>query len=136
MSLQQTTPSLTMIKQKMALNLKLKGSELRVWEEYLNAQYRKTESYSLDSNGNLVVKKSLDAQPIVDAVQMSSDIQAPVRNDRGMLHLGSIDQLTANNWAKECGAAVGTKEFAAYAKKKLQSGEYAKFRVKRKRRYV
>ena len=125
-----------MVMQKAALGLKLTGSENRLYEDILSRQYKRRETIEFDNNGMVVIKKSFDAQPIVDAVKMSSDIEAPVRNDRGMLHLGSIDPITARNWSKECGAAVGTKEFAAYAKKKLMSNEFAKFAVKRKKRYV
>lgn len=43
--------------------------------------------------------------------------------------VGRIDLVTAEQWAKECGAGVGTKEFAAYCKRKLMDGDFAKFRV-------
>ena len=128
--------NLQMILQKAALGLKLTGAENRLYEHHLDAQLQKRETIKLAADGTMVIKRSLNAEPIMEAVKMSSDIEAPVRNDRGMLHLGSIDPYTAQNWAKECGAAIGTKEFAAYAKKKLQSGEFSRFTVKRKRRYV
>jgi hypothetical protein len=125
-----------MVLQKAALNLKLSGRENQLYEAYLLRQEKRTETVGFDSDGRLIIKKTLDAEPIIQAVSMSSEIETPSRNNRGMLHLGSIDRLTAANWARECGAAIGTKEFAAYAKKKLQSGDFAKFAVKRKKRYV
>ena len=64
----------------------------------------------------LVVSKTMTVDPIFQGVQMHSE-QANVQRMRsGRKYLGSIDPLTAQNWSKECGAAVGTKEFAAYAK--------------------
>ena len=41
-------------------------------------------------------------------------------------YLGSIPMNIAGRWARECGAGIGTQEFAEYAKKKLMGGEYAK----------
>jgi hypothetical protein len=42
--------------------------------------------------------------------------------------IGSIDPITAAIWRKECGAGIGTKEFAKYAKKKLADPDYRRFR--------
>ena len=105
-------------------------------EMLLDQQHQRKERVSFNSDGMMIIEKSYNAEPIIEAVKMSSEIETPSRNNRGMLHLGSIDPLTARNWSKECGAAIGTKEFAAYAKKKLQSGEFSRFAVKRKRRYA
>lgn len=125
------------LRQKLALGLPLTGAENRLYEHILETVYgNKKEVREYTPDGVTVVTTTIDAEPVMDAVKMSSEIDAPVRNDRGMLHLGSIDAVTARNWAKECGAAIGTKEFAAYAKKKLQSGEFSRFQVKRKKRYV
>jgi hypothetical protein len=43
---------------------------------------------------------------------------------------GRIDAVTAEQWSRECGAAIGTQEFALYCKRKLMDGEFAYFRVK------
>jgi hypothetical protein len=110
--------------------------ELRILETVQNQRLNRKEQVHVDNDGTVRIHKTLDAEPIIEAVRMSSEIETPHRNNRGMLHLGSIDPLTAANWARESGAAIGTKEFAAYAKKKLQSGDFAHFKVKRKRRYV
>ncbi len=101
-----------------------------------NRRLNQREGLHVDADGNVTIQKVLDATPIIEAVKMSSEIEAPFRNDRGYLHLGSIDPLTAANWAKECGCAIATKEFNEYAKKKLMSGEFAHFRVKRKARLI
>ena len=129
-------PQLKQIFQKVALNLKLKGWENQLYERALELRQNKQEKIEFTPDGQMIIKKTLNAEPIIEAVKMSSEIETPSRNNKGMLHLGSIDVLTARNWSKECGAAVGTKEFAAYAKKKLQQGEFSRFAVKRKRRYV
>ena len=43
--------------------------------------------------------------------------------------VGRIDMVTAEGWSRECGAAIGTAEFAAYCKKKIMDGDFSKFRV-------
>lgn len=75
-------------------------------------------------------KHTHDVECIVQGVKdMSEIITRTTNNAAGALYLGSIDTITAAIWAKECGAAVGTREFAKYAKKKLMSPEYSKFRA-------
>jgi hypothetical protein len=71
-----------------------------------------------------------DVTSIIEGVkEMSELITRSTKNAAGANYLGSIDTITASIWATECGAAVGTKEFAKYAKKKLMSPEYSKFRA-------
>lgn len=41
---------------------------------------------------------------------------------------GSLDPITASIFSKECGAGIGTKEFAVYVKKKLNDNEYKRFK--------
>lgn len=79
----------------------------------------------------------MDVQPIIDGVQSMQDIaDANDFNPKlvGSRYIGSVDPITASNWAKECGYAIGTKGFAAYAKKKLLSGEFSKYAVQHNRR--
>lgn len=77
----------------------------------------------------LTFERSMDAEPLFGAIKANGELVNPTRDKSGRLYLGSIDPITAANWAKECGHAIGTKPFAAYAKKKLMSGEYAKFKA-------
>lgn len=77
---------------------------------------------------------TMRVDPIFNGVKLRGEVVNPERSKTGRLYLGSVDPLTAQNWAKECGAAVGTKEFAAYAKKKLQSGEFNNYKAPVERR--
>jgi hypothetical protein len=43
--------------------------------------------------------------------------------------LGSIPIVIAEQWARECGARIGTPEFAAYVRRKLLDPDFAGFRV-------
>ena len=70
-----------------------------------------------------------DIEPLLNAIKDRREAfdASPKRAKNGANYLGSIDVHTAANWAKECGAAVGTKEFTAYAKAKFASNEFARF---------
>lgn len=87
--------------------------------------------------GELTVTRTALADPVFDAVRSMGDVQNDMPNflkrKRMRTYLGSIDPITAAQWAKECKAAIGTKEFAAYAKKKLMSGEWSHFRADRQK---
>jgi hypothetical protein len=47
----------------------------------------------------------------------------------GARYMGSVPAVQAYIWAKECGAAVGTREWADYAAAKMGSGDFKKFKV-------
>ena len=79
----------------------------------------------------IVVRKTLDAEPLIQAIPEYATMVNSQRNKTGRLYLGSVDLLTAQNWAKECGYPIGTKPWRAYANTKLMSGEFAKFRAPR-----
>jgi len=89
---------------------------------------KKRETMVADERGNVRVVHRSDSQPVVDAVKAYSEMGTR-RTKAGTRYLGSVDPILATVWARECGAAVGTKEFAAYAKKKLLSGNYTKLRA-------
>lgn len=84
----------------------------------------------------LTIARSARADPVFEEVKRTGDLQADTpRSMRGRLgtYLGSIDPITAAQWSKECGSAIGTKEFALYAKRKLMSGDWSHFRAERVR---
>jgi hypothetical protein len=43
--------------------------------------------------------------------------------------MGSVPAVQALIWAKECGAAVGTREWAEYASAKMSDGDFKRFKV-------
>ena len=69
--------------------------------------------------------KKQDVEPMFSAIRAVKE--AP-NADKGRRYVGSVPMLVAQQWAKECGAAIGTKEWGAYARKKLKDGEFAKLR--------
>lgn len=81
--------------------------------------------------GQLHITRTVEVDAIFSALNDYRDIlsrNAKNRAVNGRL-IGCIDPITAANWRKECGAGVGTKEFAQYAKKKLNDRDYSKFRM-------
>jgi len=74
----------------------------------------------------------LKSQNVDDVLSAAKDAREYIRKDTGPIqgrYLGTVPVLVAQQWAKECGAAIGTKEWAGYAKKKLADGTWAKLRV-------
>lgn len=81
-------------------------------------------------DGKLVIKKTQDIQSLIDQNAFERENAPSMFGEMAMRKIGSIPLIIAEQWAKECGAGVGTKEFAAYAKRKLMDGDFAKFRIK------
>lgn len=93
-------------------------------------QMKPTEQIVVDqATGAIHVKRSVDAEPVMQAMKDYGDVIGKGRGKvAGARMIGSIDPVTAAIWRKECGAGIGTKEFAAYAKKKLADPDYRRFR--------
>lgn len=90
------------------------------------------ETISVDSDGRVIVRRSNDAEPVIQAMKAYGDLLGNKRNDRcaGAKMIGGLDPITAANWAKETGLKVGTKEFAQFATKRIRDDiDYRKFRV-------
>jgi hypothetical protein len=124
------------VQRKVALGQKLTGAEERLWQTVTLQQTLNLRQRLVADADQFHIVRTLDAEPIVEAVKALGEIERPRRDAQGRLHVASVDPLTAANWARECGHAIGTKPFIEYAKKKLMSGEFAKFRINRPKRYV
>ncbi len=81
-------------------------------------------------DGKLVIRKSQDIQSLLDQNAHEREAAPSMFGEMAVRKVGSIPLIVAEQWAKECGAAIGTKEFAEYAKRKLMDGDFAKFRIK------
>lgn len=93
----------------------------------------------VEEDGKLHFKRSIEVDTLIEGV--AERMERESHNTRegvvGARYMGSIDEITALNWAKECGARMYSKEWLAHAKKKIASGDYAVFFPKRSRkRYV
>lgn len=93
---------------------------------------RPREQVAVDpATGAVHVNKSNDAEPIMDAMKAYGDIVTKYGGPNATKrYVGSIDPITASNWAKEWGCAIGTKEFAKLAIKRIKDDiDYRGFRV-------
>lgn len=71
-------------------------------------------------------------QDVTGILQAAHEVKDMLKKDSGPIqgrYLGTVPVLIAQQWATECGAAIGTKQWSVYAKKKLQDGEWSKLRV-------
>lgn len=114
-----------------------RGAPLSPTEENLIAELdrrmneKRREEIIVDSDGTIHRKKTIDAEPIMDAVKAYSDlISTRVNTQRSEKYVGSIDPLTAVNWMKESGYRIGTRDFAKFAMNRIKHDiDYRRFKV-------
>lgn len=90
----------------------------------------KTKEWTFDDTGKMHIRTTQDVQPILDLNHAEADHLPRHYGEARWRKVGSIPEVVAQIWSAECGAAIGTREFTEYAKRKLMDGEYAKLRVK------
>jgi len=76
--------------------------------------------------------KTQNVQGILEAAKDAAETLRPNTGPAGGKYLGTVPVLIAQQWAKECGASVGSREWAIYAKTKLRDGTWARLRVHQK----
>lgn len=84
----------------------------------------------IEEDGKLHVIRSQDVQALLDQNQQLAQTAPSMHGDAAWRFAGRIPLVIAEQWSRECGAAVGTQEFVAYCKRKLQDGDFARFRIK------
>ena len=83
------------------------------------------EKYLYDAHDNVIrVVRTADVEPQLDAIAAIRDHIRPNTGPGEGKYLGTIPNIIAAQWAKECGAAIGTKEWGKYAKRKLADGSW------------
>ena len=87
------------------------------------------EAYDL-VDGKLFIKRTQDVQALIDQNRHEAQEAPSMFGQARVRKLGSIPFVIADQWSRECGAGIGSKEFAEYAKKKLMSGEFSAFKIK------
>ena len=83
-----------------------------------------------EEDGNLHISRSQDVKSLIDNNAALADIAPSMHGEAKFRLAGRIPFVIAEQWSTECGAGIGTKEFALYCKKKLMNGDFAAFRVK------
>lgn len=85
----------------------------------------------VEQDDKLIVKRSMtNLEALFARNKAMADIAPSMRGEAATRYVGSIDAITAEQWAKECGAAIGTQEFALYCQRKLMDSDNSKFLVK------
>lgn len=83
-----------------------------------------------EEDGKLVVRRHQEVQSLLDDNKALGDIAPSMHGDAKFRLAGRIPLVVAEQWASECGEAIGTQGFAEYVKKKLADGDFARLRVK------
>lgn len=78
-------------------------------------------------DGKLLIQKTQDVSADIDRAKQLAETH---RSGGDLRLAGTVPMVVCQQWSQECGAGIGTAEFAAYVKRKLMDGEFAKFRVK------
>jgi hypothetical protein len=84
----------------------------------------------VEQDGLLVINRSQDVQGLIDANHELSMSAPSAHGDAKFRLAGRIPLVVAEQWSAECGEAIGTQAFAAYIKRKLADGDFARLRVK------
>ena len=84
----------------------------------------------IEDEGKLIVDRRQDIQTLIDQNKAEADVAPSMFGQAAVRKIGSIPFVVAEEWSRECGAAIGSKEFALYCKRKLMDGDFAKFRIK------
>lgn len=119
-----------MVKEKQGLPLT--ASEENLIAELWRRKYEnRRETINVDHDGTVVISKTVDAEPIMDAMKSYGDfIDRHTQRKQAQRMIGSLDPITAFKWMQETGLKIGTKEFAKFAIKRIkQDSEYRSFRV-------
>ena len=118
------------IRKKLSLYQELTANEENLLAEMHRQHLMKPKEEVLIDGTDIVVTKEHDIEMMLQGIKERGEVMSKYfRGPAGSKWIGSIDTITGSIWAKECGAAIGTKEFAAYAKKKLMDPDYKKFRA-------
>jgi hypothetical protein len=110
----------------------LTASEENLIAELYRRRYEKRrETLHFDADNNLHINKTIDVEPILEAVKGYGDfVDRHTQKKLSQRIVGSLDPFTALAWSKECGAAIGTKEFAQFAVKRIKNDiDYRRFKV-------
>lgn len=83
-----------------------------------------------EQDGKLTFTRSQDVQTLIDRNRAEAEFMPSMHGQAAVRKVGSIPLVVAEEWARECGCAVGTAGFADHVKRKLADGDFAAFRIK------
>ena len=77
-----------------------------------------------DEDGKIIIQRSQDIESVLE-FNKQRNIEGHNRKS-DMRLAGSIPFVVVEQWVKESGLKIGSKEFSEYIKKKLMSGDFNK----------
>lgn len=83
----------------------------------------------VDFNGGFHIVTEQNCDDTIEAVHDAHSLIPKKTKVDGARYAGSVPAVQALIWAKECGSAVGTREWADYAAAKMKDGDFKKFKV-------
>ena len=84
----------------------------------------------LAEDNKIQVVRSQDVSGILKEIHDLKDHIPSMHGDAKARWVGSIPLVIAEQWSRECGAAIGTHEYAGYIRKKLSDPDYKKLLIK------
>lgn len=84
----------------------------------------------VEQDGKLHIVKEQRVKEMLDSIHKIRDYVPDSHGDAKARWVGSIPLVLAEEWARESGAQIGTKEFAAYLKRKLSDPDYKNLLIK------
>jgi len=84
---------------------------------------------TVDFNGGFHIVTEQNCDDTISAVQDAGSLIPRKTKADGARYAGSVPVVQALVWSKECGAAVGTREWSEYAATKMKDGDFKKFKV-------
>jgi hypothetical protein len=88
-----------------------------------------SEKITAEDN-KIQVARSQDVSGILKEIHDLKDHIPSMHGDAKARWVGSIPLVIAEQWSRECGAAIGTHEYAGYIRKKLLDPDYKKLLIK------
>ncbi len=84
----------------------------------------------IEQDGKLHIVKEQRVKEMLDSIQKIRDYVPDSHGDHRGRWVGSVPFVLAEEWARESGTQIGTKEFAAYLKRKLSDPDYKNLLIK------
>lgn len=118
------------INTKLTLRIPLTQQETAVAMEVERLSKLKARVQYAADGRSLTIKRTNDAEPVMDHVRFLSDLQAdkPKKSTDDKRYFGSLDPISAARLAQQSGTRIGTKEFAEYASKRIRT-DMTKFKA-------
>lgn len=83
-----------------------------------------------EEDGKIHIVRQQDCEGLLKTLRKMRELAPSHSGHDRTRWVGSIPLVLAEEWSKECGAAIGTKEYAGYIKKKLQDPDYKNLLVR------